>query len=217
MAASKLVRWLPEILPASAEDIARFGPQAARVRALLDFIPSLGAEGRIVAGTSLENMPGSIRNPAVNSAWDAAADYTRANVRDTAADEARNAVYFNLGKGEKFYDADTAADAARLAAWGEVLGDVIDPKAYRTLTGPLAAGRAVDILRRRYPEGPFIDLTRQLAEQGGAITNPRDVLAAARLSLPSEDDYRDIALMLLAEGEPLEQAIRTARNVARGR
>lgn len=183
----KLVRWLPQIARATADEVARFGPQAARVRGLLDFIPTLGPEGRIIAGSSLDNMPSSVRDPAVNSAWNAAVDHIRVNARDDASNSARRALYTSLGKGEKFDDA-AAAEAMRMAAWGEVLSDVVEPQSYRTLTAPLAAGRAFDVLRPRAPEN-FLDVVRGLGERG-LVQQPVDVLGARTLARASDPERR---------------------------
>jgi hypothetical protein len=96
----------------------------------------------------------------------------------------------------------------------EVLSDVLAPDTYRILADPFAAGRAVDVLstRPRLQGTRFMDIAQQAAERGG-ITRPRDVVAVSRIA-QSPEDVIDIALTLIADGMPVEEAMRTSRMLA---
>ena len=204
-----LVRWLPELAVATAEDVARYGPQAARVKTLLDFLPTMSDEAARTSGAAWNAAPdaawgdamAAVRGSARGPAWDAAYDAT-------------NDVVLPSWSGPSWgVSSDDAYDAASDAALGSVVSDLISPENYRRLTDPLAAGRAVDILRTR-PRNlntPFLDITRRLAEQG-SIRGPRDVVVASRIAR-SPEDIREIALTLISDGmNPLE-ALRTASMV----
>lgn len=186
----KLVKWLAsqgDDVVVSADDLAEFGPQAAKVRALLDFIPTMSDDAARVSRVA--------RDAAGDAAYYAARDAARDAARGTAGD----AAYY------------VARDAARDAASGEAVGDLISPENYRILTNPLAAGRAVDVLgsRPRNQGTPFLDVVRNMGERN-AITGPRDVVVASRLA-KSPEDIREIALTLMSDGMSAEDAMRTAR------
>jgi len=190
-AVKRLVQWAPEAA-ASADDLARFGPQAARVRALLDFLPTMSDEARSVANLS-DNLPyekfskyfDEIHSPA----WD----------RGLTATNLRN----NELKRDDW-------DAVR-AVIAEGVSDVISPEAYAALTTPIESGRAVDMLRNRarLQNTPFTDVVQQMG-MSGAVSRPRDVVVGSRIAQAPED-IREIALTLIADGMPAEEALRTAR------
>lgn len=179
-AGMKLVRWLPEIAGAWADDIARFGPQARRVRTLLDFIPTMSDEAaKLSDATSLSNDAFNAAGyDAGRAAWDAA----REDAQDAAYDAARYAAR------------NGARNAAGNAAWGEVANDLITPDVYRTLTNPLAIGREFDVLRPQSPDN-FLDVVRGLGERR-LVLQPSDVEAARTLA---RDPQRE-ALMEFING-----------------
>ena len=221
---SALVRWLPELAVASADDIRRFGPQAARVRSLLDFIPTMSEDaGRV--GTDLWHAVGyAAGDDARRAAWyralgaasDAADDAARNAAGDAAGYDARNAAddaAWHDASWTAWHDTRHAAlTAADNAARAEVVSDLISPENYRLLTNPLATGRAVDVLAPRYKDTPFREMLQELASPR-VITQPSDVLAVGRIAR-SPEEIRDIAMTLIADGMTVEEALNAARLLA---
>lgn len=182
----QLVRWLPKIAEATAKDIARYGPNAARVRSILDFLPTMSDDAARISRDAYKGT-----DAAAWSAADAAAD---AAVSPVARDAAWSAARFPARYPAYNAALDAARDAARGAAWfpageaavGESVSDLIDPRTYRTLTNPLAIGRALDVLRPRAPEN-FLDVVRGLGERG-LVRQPVDVLSARTLARASDPE-----------------------------
>lgn len=207
-AGMKLVRWLAnqgDDVVASAEDLARFGPNAARVRGLLDFLPTLSDEAIdttrrswLLANRAPVDTPLLMQN--LRSAG--LSSVNRIRQASAAADDAYTTAR-SLGLRNVAAPIELSAEAESL-----VTPESID--LYRAITNPLAAGRAVDLLRARprYQGTPFLDVVRQAAERG-AVRGPRDVIAAGRIAR-SPEDIREIALTLMADGMPAEEAMRTA-------
>lgn len=172
-AGMKLVRWLPQIARASAEDIRRFGPQAAQVRSILDFLPTMSEDAARVSR--------SARFPAYDAAEFAARDAAWLAERDAALSAASGAAYNAAW--------DAASEVASGAGIGESVSDLIDPKTYRTLTNPLAIGRAFDIVQRRGAPENFLDVVRGLGERR-LVTQPVDVLGARTLARASDPERK---------------------------
>jgi len=169
-AGMKLVRWLPQIVEATADDIARYGPQAGRVRSLLDFLPTMSDDAATLSSAARDAGNNAAWNVARNAAWNAARNAAMDAERNAAMDAAMDAAWI----------AARARGAARRAARGEVVNDLVTPDVYRKLTNPLAAGREFDVLRPRAPEN-FLDVVRGLGERG-LVTQPIDVLGARTLA-----------------------------------
>lgn len=197
---SALVRWLPQIARASADDIARYGPEAARVRTLLDFISTMSQDA-----ASINAVKGALPHKPFDAAILAAWDNKRIDARRNAMNAADAAIKGVAGN----------ANIAYYPAWGaaaaEVVNDLITPDAYRALTNPLAAGRAFDVLRPRSPEN-FRDVVRKIGERD-AIRQPLDVLTARTIAR-SPQEIRDIALGLIETGMGVDEALQTARTMA---
>jgi len=194
---SALVRWLPKLAVASADDIARYGPQAARVKTLLDFIPTMSDDAarmsRNVYDVNMHAQYDRWGNATYTDPLDAERAIERRGARYAAWDAAPRA----------------AEDAAGDAARAEVTSDIITPEYYRLLTNPLAMGRAVDVLAPRYKDTPFRELLQELAPKR-VITQPSDVLAVGRIAR-SPEDIREIVMTLIADGVPLDEAYQMAR------
>jgi hypothetical protein len=206
----KLIKWLAnqaDDVAASADDLKRFGPQAARVRSLLDFIPTMSDDAARASGSAYNAVDDVAINAASNDAhyavWNNVRNYADNAARDAARGAASNAGWdavdgdtYDAARNALRYDAHYAADYAANAT---SVGDLIDPNTYRTLTNPLATGRAVDILgnRPRNQGLPFYDIVRQLGDSG-VLKTPRDVVAASRLAkLPN--NVRETALTILTD------------------
>lgn len=171
----KLVRWLPQIAEATARDIARFGPQAVRVRGLLDFLPTMSEDAARISDDAA--------NVADDAARYAARDASSEGTRYDAVRAAWSAVRDALNDFAR-YD---ARGAAYDAALGESASDLIDPRTYRTLTNPLATGRAFDIVQRRGAPENFLDIVRGLGDRR-LVTQPIDVLGARTLARASDPE-----------------------------
>jgi hypothetical protein len=197
---SNLIRWTPKIAEASADDIAQFGPQAARVRALLNFIPGMSDDAaKITSATDLsQSRPISIAasNAVSNAASNAGRDSERIMARVMAGDRSGRP------------SARAASNAVSNAASTEVVSDLITPEVYRTLTNPLASARALDRLAGRAPES-FVPTARDLSERG-LITNPSDIVTSLRISkLPQQQ--QSLVMGLVDSGLTLEEAMQAAR------
>ena len=195
----KLVKWLAkqaDDVAASADDLKRFGPNAVRVRSLLDFIPTM-SDDAARASNDARNVMRNAGDPAVTDAYIAA--YRAAS--NAGRNAGRNAGHAADAAYDAAYDAarHDAYDAAGDAAYGDAVGDLISPEHYRILTNPLAAGRAVDVLgnRPRNQGSPFYNIVRQLGDSG-ILRTPRDVVAASHLAkLPN--NVRETALTILTD------------------
>jgi len=212
----KLIKWLAnqaDDVAASADDLKRFGPNAARVRSLLDFIPTMSDDAARASGSAWNNASNNANNAARNAAYFSVWN----NARNNADNAARNAAWdaadgdtYDAARNALRYAADSAANATSV-------GDLIDPNTYRTLTNPLAAGRAVDILgnRPRNQGLPFYDIVRQMGDSG-LLKTPRDVVIASRLA-KAPDNVLETALFLMnnnTSGMTLQDILTNARLLA---
>jgi hypothetical protein len=196
---SALVRWLPNIVEATADDVARFGPNAARVRALLDFLPTMSDEANAAAVVSAENLVKSGKwAPARQQMADAAQGNLRQKYQTAAEEKAWSLPIFS-------------GPEAGEAAGAEALSDILPREAYQIITDPINSGRAVDILRTRprLQDTPFLDVVRDMGERG-AIAGPRDVAIGSRLARSPEDILKT-ALLLMGEGMSAQDAMVAAR------
>ena len=199
-----LIRWTPKIAEATADDIARFGPQAARVRALLNFIPTMSDDAAKISSNSWY----SAKRADTDSMWgayyqaeDAAGNAARVSADDRARYAAEGAAQ-TAGRYPAMYPADVAGHA-------EVVSDLITPEVYRTLTNPMASARALDRLAMRAPES-FVPIARGMGDRG-LVSAPSDIVSALRISkLPQE---QQTLVMRLVEdmGMTIEDAVAAAR------
>lgn len=210
-AVSRLVRWLPKAVEATADDIARFGPNAGRIRQLLDFLPTMSDEA--VRATSSARR--AVLDELPPTSWN--------NETLRFADVKRNFDESGIPEDAWYRAVDTAwnkADPRISASAHEAVAAEVVPseyfsapnrELYESLTRPLATGRAVDLLRARprYQGTPFLDVVQNLAGRG-MVTGPRDVVRAGRIARAPED-VREIALTLIADGMSPADALRAAR------
>jgi hypothetical protein len=214
---SALVRWLPELAVATADDIAQYGPNAARVRTLLDFLPTISDDAaRASDAASVAARRGSVidaltaaRRAARDAAVDAARDDALGAARSAAVDTARRAAM----RDKRIWAMDDVLEAAKGATRAEVVSDLISPENYRILTNPLATGRAVDVLAPRYKDTQFRELLQELGPKK-RIAQPSDVLTVGRIAR-SPEEIREIALTLIEDGGmTVEEAYNAARMLA---
>jgi hypothetical protein len=208
---SALVRWLPKLAVASADDIARYGPNAARVRSVLDFLPTMSFDAQRVGAKA------ALRARLNETASDADYWYNALDVAGMKTKDA-NRIPFMAEAWNDMLDASRGntylhGSGLQGAAYGEVSSDLIPSNTYRVLTNPLATGRAVDVLAPRYKDTPFLELLTDFASSR-VLAQPRDVLAAGRIAR-SPEEIREIALQLIEDGGmTVEEAYNAARLLA---
>lgn len=210
-AANYLIRWVPDIVEATADDIARFGPNAARVRALLNFLPTMDREAQRLSGytrrEAIMNSPRKNADPWKRSVW----GFTHDNAKDAA---------IRRGRLDE-YDAavEAANDAAFLAgnnaAGAEAVADLITPEEYHLLTNPLNVGRTFqERIGLMLPDlqGPFTRMVNQLSP-----ASPEEVIAVERLmGNPNVDALLEMLTSpQMAPGQPLARRIRAAETMYR--
>lgn len=201
------MRWLPQIVEATADDIARFGPNAARVRALLEFLPTISDDAaEVTADTSYRSWGDLVS--ASHVAEHAVRDAKRAAEVDNANSLARASIR-GTPYDTAIYEYHGPEEALEGAVRATVASDLVTPETYRTLTNPLAVGRAVDLLRNRprYQGTPFLDVVRQAAERG-LIAGPRDVATVGRVAqVPDKVAQQEALDLILNYGMSPEEAI----------
>jgi len=204
---SNLIKWTPKIAEASSRDIARFGPQAARVRALLNFIPGMSDDASKISRNSwyaARDAANDAADAAERTVWGAtrnmSGDAARGASRGAAMNEAMDAIY----DASRIMALDPALDAAST----EAVSDLITPEVYRTITNPMASARALDRLAGRAPES-FIPVARDMGERG-LVSAPADIVTALRVSkLPQQQ--QSLVMGLVDSGMSLEDALAAAR------
>ena len=193
-----LIRWGKKLVPAAADEIERFGPNAARVRALLNFIPTMSDDAAKISSASRNAARNAAWHSSQDSVWGAASSASRNASRNAAWDEAWDKAWGETpravwGAGD---------DAASSASSTETVSDLITPEVYRTMTNPMAAARRFDMTVPNAPES-FTNAARTLGERG-LVTGPKDIELARRISmLPPH--IQDVYFNLLQEGsDPME-------------
>jgi hypothetical protein len=200
-----LIRWGKDIIPATADEIKRLGPNAARVKAVLDMS----------------------RWGVSDDAWKVAEAAWRPHLRvlDRARGTARINTIFDLNEqkrleqlkraealghdlGANWGDGYHTGAPSAAAAVSESVSDLIVPETYRTLTNPLAAARRFDKTVPNAPEG-FTAVVRNLGERG-FITGPKSIEAARRLSMESPT-FTDLVISFVQDGMTFQEAMAAAR------
>ena len=200
---SNLIKWTPKILKASADDIAEFGPQAARVRALLNFIPTMSDDAAKISSNSLYSAQRLETDP-MWDAWVQAEDAVGNAARVSADDRARYAAEGVAQSLRRF----PAMYPAQVSGRAEMISDLIEPEIYRTLTNPLASARALDRLAGRAPES-FVPIARDMGERG-LVSAPADIVTALRISkLPPS--VQPLVMNLVDSGMTIEDAVAAVR------
>ena len=201
----KLIKWLAnqaDDVVASADDLEEFGPQAAKVRAFLDFIPTLSNDARDLAGTVRQNPLLYPRSITVSD--DVVARFPKMKA---AAEAARRVSLMDAG-----YNRGAIVDVAQ----GEAASDLLTPKQYLFYVNNLNTARVFDQLllpKHRLADTPFVDLIRSISA-GGGVRNPLDVSVISNIAREPKD-IQEIArqLMIDSEMDP-RQVIKTSRLLA---
>ena len=199
--ALQLIKWGKKIIPATADEIAEFGPNATRVRALINMVGGLSDDSIRAAGNAEQYTRPLMREAEQSLLADVPKYRSLTNPAFSyAADRA--------GRLINQQDAIAAQHAAGIAASAEAVGDLITPQTYRTLTNPIAAARRFDMTVPNAPEG-FTNIARSLGERG-LITAPKDIELARRVSMLSPD-MQQVYLNLLGEGTDPAQLLQALR------
>jgi hypothetical protein len=86
----------------------------------------------------------------------------------------------------------------------------ISPEEYDIMTAPFASGVALDRVMQVPRFQRFDEMVLNMARDR-MVRSPRDVYQAARVFDRTPNDVREIALQLMADGMPVEDALRAAR------
>jgi hypothetical protein len=212
---SALIRWLPELAVATAEDIARFGPNAARVRSVLRFMRNMSKEASTAAESAYVRQYGwrdgvapdprnfQAQRSILRNTERAGELWNAFHSADHAASRSKNLTRFR----------GPARDAGRQAVQTEVMSDLVGPDVYRIVTNPLATARAVDVLAPRYQATPFRELLTELRNLN-PVAEPNDVLRVGRIAAsPDEVIRQEIVDLVKNYGMTLEEAINVVRMV----
>ena len=207
--ALRLVKWGKEIIPATDELIARFGPQASRVQALRNMAFDLSDDAKRISRDS-RSLIVAKDVPLYNAASDRLHSAARSAGREEQFDNAFYGGYEDLssGPGNDGYIGTSLADA--LAA--ESVSDRIVPlrlgPEYKLLTDPMATGRRFDMTVPNAPES-FTNIARSLGERN-LISSPKDVETARRISMLSPDMQQVYFNLLNENTDPVQllQALR---------
>ena len=199
-----LINWGKKLMPATAEEVAQFGPNASRVKALVKMVRGLSDDAVKVAGdATISKMP-LIKNTI--------------QTLNRNADEARKVFareaygYGASGTDRLIYSANTNApaawDAAGSGGAAESMADILTSQDYRTLLNPITAARSFDFSKSRTPEG-FTNIARSLGERG-LITAPKDIVVARQVAqLPPA--MQQVYLDLVGEGTDPAQLLQALR------
>jgi|LakMenEpi03Aug12_release.lakeMendotaPanAssembly.Ray.scaffolds.fasta_scaffold34507_6 hypothetical protein len=236
---SGLLRWTTgEPIRATAEQIARYGPQAGRLLDLVRRIPMLGGEARDVVRLA-EEVPfaGMLRSGATagpNPVGFAERELLRADY-DKAMENLLNlsgvsrrgpeldAVYEDISRLTDVPESNPLSQILQDAGQAEVLSDVLmqrSPETYRVLTRPLAIGSTTqtalgDLLnsqRENFLSNlfPYVSANR--------IQSPQDVLALRDISrLRDPQTVEGWARTFLEEGRARNVKEALAMALAMGR
>jgi hypothetical protein len=207
--ASHLVDWAYPIMKASSRDRQRFGPNAARIRALLCTIDRLPNQPSATVSRAYWRNRNELLD-ATRQLNDVIRNSDRADLRHNVANSVIIATRPSFGQdaarrqGWLGYSAKTAANA-------ELVSDLIDPEIYRIATSPLAAGNALERttneLWRPGLSSEFIHMVEKLSP-----ASIEDVLALERLAQnPNAQGLMQIlGDGLVGENQPLARRIRAA-------
>ena len=213
--ALRLIRWGKDVVPATVDEIADLGPNAARVKALLRFIPTLGGDAGLIARDAdrAVNLQKNLVKEFA-STMEGRRGEQAFRAQNKALEQAVNTIFDKgLNNGKAFAQDSVprffpAWDATTRATTGESISDLASPELYRGLTSPFNAGRRFAMTVPNAPEG-FTSIARTLGEMG-QITGPKSIEAARRLSMESPT-LTQIVTTFVQDGMSLEDALAAAR------
>ena len=197
--ALNLIRWGKKIIPATADEIEKFGPNAARVKGLLNMVDDVSEDAGKLSAKAYGPTQREIIYPIEKVAYNSG--------RYREQDQVWDSIMSNQQKGTLLRRMQTNGPA-QVAARAEVVSDLITPETYVTLTNPFAVARRFDRTVSNSPES-FTNIARSLGERG-LISAPKDVELARRVSmLPPA--MQQVYLDLVGEGTDLAQLLQALR------
>jgi len=210
-----LIKWGKKIIPATADEIAEFGPNAARVKALLGMAESMSDDAGKLASNVLVLKPEKTgmlwdRHDAMTRALDANFGSKRGTMQNNVTESIMRMGDFTAptSKYKSTFERNRVREALNDASTAEVVSDLITPEFYSPLTNPMAVARAFELSVPRTPEG-FINIARSLGERG-LITAPKDIRIAQQISqLPPA--MQQVYLDLVGEGTDPAQLLQALR------
>lgn len=206
MATSKLIQWLPEILQATDEDIARFGPQAAQVRSLAQVLKTLSNEEKDFALRVYNTIPAGKSNEWRRSLAESIPE-DRLPYLSEAENELASIFADQYGRG---------FEVGAFAGTAESAGDIINKELYDRWVGPITAAQQYGVsasLVSPAAKGKFIELISRLNPMTG-----QDVRAIEGLASSSWSPQREVLENLLSKTDefsanvPLSRRIELLRN-----
>lgn len=196
-----LIKWGKKIIPATADEIAEFGPNAARVKALLGMVDNMSDDAAKISSTSrYADLNYEATPKAVKSLQNARNRAGRVEEWNAGGSQAFNAAK-KAGKYPAIYGAENAG-------YAEVMSDLIRPQVYRTLTNPMAVARRFDMTVPNAPES-FTNIARSLGERS-LLATPKDVELARRVSMLPPAMQR-VYLDLVGEDTDITQLLQALR------
>jgi hypothetical protein len=191
-----LINWGKKIIPATADEIAEFGPNAARVKGLLRMFPDLSGDAHRLSSQAYMQIPRE-RSSRVDLE----------KYVNTFGDKNR------LQQMEQaMFAGDSWLPAVNDAVGAESISDIIIPRAgtdkFMDMVRPLATGRRFDMTVPNAPES-FTNIARSLGERG-LITAPKDIELARRISM-LPPDMQQVYFNLLGEGTDPAQLLQALK------
>jgi len=201
-----LIKWGKKIIPATADEIKMYGPEATRVKALMSMIGSLSEDASKLGFAANKSVAENF-GKALNKA-DLEADSKMLNAgREKLTGLARLDILDLLDR-SKNPARNALRPPAKRAVSAEVVSDLITPKSYSVLTDPMNTARTFDMTVPNAPEG-FTNIARSLGERG-LIAAPKDIELAQRISMLLPD-MQQVYLNLLGEGTDPAQLLQALR------
>jgi hypothetical protein len=205
--ALQLIKWGKKIIPATAEEVKMYGPQAGRVKALMNMVGSLSEDARKLGYSTWARPKTDVVRDALRNAYleidSKALNAGRTELSRTARQDISDVV-----NSIKIPGADRIEYPSQFAASAEVISDLITPKSYGILTGPMSAARRFDMTVPNAPES-FTNIARSLGERR-LVTGPKDIEIARRVSM-LPPDMQQVYLNLLGEGTDPAQLLQALR------
>jgi len=201
--ALRLMRLGKYLVPATDSEIKRLGPNAARVKAVLDMASGSGDDAWQVAEDAWRPHGGVL-----SKAWSDAENTVFDPNDERRWVQLERAEALGRDLGDDWGDGYHTGVPYAAAAISESASDLISPETYRTLTNPLAAARRFDRTVPNAPEG-FTAIVRNLGERG-LITGPQSVEVARRLSMESPT-FTDLVMSFVQDGMTFQEAMAAAR------
>ena len=197
--ALQLIKWGKKIIPATADEIAEFGPNAARVKGLLRMFPDLSGDAHRLSEQArqayLKTPKGKFSGVDLEKYVDTFGDKNRLQQMEQA-----------------MFAGDSWLPSVNDAVGAESISDIIIPRAgtdkFMDMVRPLATGRRFDMTVPNAPEG-FTNIARSFGERG-LVQSPKDIEIARRVSMLPPDMQQVYFNLLGEDTDPMQllQALR---------